>query len=176
MGLLTVEQLREAVSSSLTDDRLQELLDATEQDILAAAGGENDQTEYATGGYRNLVLARPIGTPVSVTEYAETANELELEGDDYRVDGYMLHRLDTGTNPSRYWRGQVEVVHTAPDRTAERIRAQVALVRLDLAIASGVTTERIGDYAVGYGNTAGGTDYQKARQLILDSLKPLMVA
>lgn len=175
MALLSVADIRGAIDTSLSDARLQDLLDATEQDILAAAGAVAEQTEYAYGGYSALVLTRPIGTVTSVTEESKTLSELELAADDYWVDGYILRRLDTGTNPRRTWNGLVEVVHAPASDTAERKRAQVALVRLDLAAAAGVASERIGDYAIGYANTSGGTNYQQQRQLILDSLKPVMV-
>lgn len=175
MALLTTAEIRTYISTSLADAALQVLLDATEQDIIAAAGTTTDQTEYADGGYAKLVLTRPIGEVDSVTEYADTASESVLAADDYRIDGHILHRLTTGTNPAYYWHGPVKVVHDPSDRLAERKRAQVALVQLELAYASGITSERIGDYSVGYGNAAGGTDYQEAKELVLRSLRPVLV-
>ncbi len=174
MALLTVTELREAITTSLTDDRVEELLDATEEDIIAAAGTTTVQTEHADGGHAALVLVRPInGSITSVTEKADTTGELVLSADDYRIDGYILHRLNTGTNPRWTWNGLVKVLHVPAARDAERKRAQVALVSLDLAAASGKTSERIGDYSVGY---VGSTTYLEQRALILAGLAPLKVA
>ena len=170
--LATVDEMRAYVSTSLTDDALLSLLIATEADITAAAGAMAAQTEYVSGGFESLVLSHPAGTMTSVTELSDTPGSLLLAANDYRVDGFILHRLITGTNPRPFWLGLVKVVHTPPEAEAERVRAQVALVRLELAVASGITSERIGDYAVGYG---GSNDYQSQRAAILSSLQPPMV-
>lgn len=175
MALLTVSQIREAVDTSLSDDRVQDILDATEQDIIGAAGATDEQTEYVPGGYfSHLVLSRPVGVIDSVTEQADTAAALELAADDYRVDGYILKRLTTGTNPRSWWNGLVKVVHDPADRLAERKRAQIALFRLELAYSSGVTSERIGDYSVQFAGSPGGTSYEDAKAQILSSLAPVL--
>lgn len=176
MTLLSVSELREAVDTSLSDDRVQELLDAAEADIDKAAGDATSQTEYASGGAPALVLSRPAGTITSVTEWADTASETVIAADDYRKDGYILHRLITGTNPRYTWGGTlVKVVHAPPDTDAERKRAQVALVRLEMAYSSGITSERIGDYSVGYASLPGGTTYEEAKAQILAGIDALKV-
>ena len=175
MALLTVSEAREAIDTSLTDDRLQELLDAAEQDIIDAAGDSSSQTEHAKGGHSWLVLSRPVGTVSSVTERADTSSTLVLSADDYRVDGYRIKRLTTGTNPRSWWDGLVKVVHAPASTAAERKRAQVALVNLELAYAKGITGERIGDYSVQYAGSPGGTTYEEAKQQILASLDAVKV-
>ena len=170
--LMTVDECRAYVSSSLTDDALLLLLIATEADITAAAGAMAAQTVYIRGGYESLVLDHPAGTMTSVTERSDTPGPLLLAADDYRVDGYILHRLTTGTNPRPFWLGLVKVVHTPPEAEAERVRAQVALVRLELAVASGVVSESIGDWSASYG---GASTYEGQKAAILASLKPPMI-
>jgi hypothetical protein len=175
--LLTVDELREFITTGLTDDALQILLDATERDIIAAAGDPVEQTEYVQGGYPALVLSRPMPAPdyglISVTEASDSTSPVLLEEDDYRIDGYILHRLTTGTNPRTYWYGLVQVVFMPPDRDDERKRAQVALIQLDPSIGSDVVSEKIGEYSVSYGK---GNTYAERYQAILESLRPLMVA
>jgi len=170
--LLTVDEFREFVTSGLSDDALLALLTAAEADITSVAGPVESQTEWVQGGYPRLVLDRPVGTITSVSELADEAMPIELSDDDYRIDGYILHRLTTGTNPRSTWRGLVRVEHVPEGRLDERIRAQIALVQLDPSVAQDVTSERIGEYAVTYGKAASASD---RRQSILDSLRPLMV-
>jgi hypothetical protein len=170
--LLTIDELRAYVTSALSDDALQALLDAAERDI-----GSFDQvvTERHEGGLPALVLSRLPGTFASVKEDADEAVPLTLGTTDYRVDGYILYRLDTGSNPSTYWIGEVEVKYTpTSDDEPERKRAQLALVRLDLAIASGVTSESIGDYSVSYGSNSRGSVYAEQRAAILGPFRPVM--
>ena len=175
--LLTVDELREFITTGLSDDALQLLLDSAEADITAAAGDPVEQTEYVQGGSAALVLSRPMPSPdydlISVTEQSDTTSPVLLADDDYRIDGYILHRLSTGTTPRWTWDGLVEVVFVPPDRDAQRKRAQVALIQLDPSVASDITSEKIGEYSVSYGK---GTSYAEQYQAILDSLRPLMVA
>jgi hypothetical protein len=166
--LLTVDELRTYITTGLSDDAVLGLLDAAEHDL----GSIDAVTERKDGGYAALVLDRRVGTITTVKEDIDTAAPLTLSSNDYRVDGYILHRLDTGTNPRWTWNGEVEVIHTPADDLAERKRAQVALIRLDLSIQGGITSERIGDYSVGYG---AGNDYESKRAAIIAPFRPAMV-
>jgi hypothetical protein len=167
--ILTVDELRSYIATSLSDDAVLGLLDAAEHDL----GSMEAVTERKVGGYAALVLDRRVGTITTVKEDIETSSPLTLAANDYRVDGYLRHRLDTGTNPGTTWSGEVEVIHTPVDDLAERKRAQVALVRLDLTIQGGITSERIGDYAVGYGGSTA--DYESKRASIIAPFRPAMV-
>jgi len=146
--ILTVDELRAQVSSSLSDDALRDILDATEAEILARA--PLSRTEYLPGGYAKLVLAYDAGVVSSVVEWWDSS-PLTLAATDYLVTGQILVRLDTGTNPSTWWQGPVKVTYAPAEQLAVRKQAQVILVRRDLSVAAGVTSERIGDYSVGYG-------------------------
>lgn len=161
--ILTVDQLRQHITSGLGDDVLQRMLTDAEVDIISALGEAGAVTEYIEGGHELLVLQRQAGTITTVTEYADTDSESELADDDYRVEGFMLRRLNTGTNPSYTWLGRVKVEHTPTDDHATRIRLQVALVKLDLAF-SGYAAEATQDES-----RSPIGDYQLARTRILRS-------
>ncbi len=175
MAIYTVEQIKEVIgATTVSDDRLQDLLDAAEQDILGVAGATDELTEYAPGGYSTVALRRPVGVVDTVSEYADTTNETDVAADDYRVDGYLLHRLTTGTNPRSWWAGPVKVVHDPADRLAERKRAQAALISLDLTeVQSGYLSESTLDESRTRFPNGESTDQRRVR--ILDSLRPVMV-
>lgn len=161
--ILTVTELRQHVASGLPDDALMRLLEAAENDITAKFGAAGAVTEYLDGGFETLVLGRRVGTITSVKEWFDTAAPTTLSTDDYRIDGYMLHRLDTGTNPRSTWAGQVQVIHTPPDTEVDRVRLQVQLVKLDLAY-SGYTAEATQDES-----RSPMPDYNLARRRVLNT-------
>ena len=169
----TLGEVRAAIATSLTDDSLRDLMEAAEADILAVAGPIDFVSEYIGGGHRALVLAHEPESISSITEDVDGTATV-LAADDFRVEGYILHRLTTGTNPSSWWRGLVLVAMARSDDWPLRKRAQVALIRLDLQTASGVSAERMGDYSVSYGSQRGPT-YSDQRVAILSSLTPVMV-
>src|SRR4051812_3591782 len=98
MTLLTVDQFREHVETSLVDDAIQRLLDDAEAEIIRYAGALGSRTELVDGGSGRLVLTRPVGSITSVTETFGTTDTI-LAADDYRQRNvYVLERLYTGTN------------------------------------------------------------------------------
>jgi hypothetical protein len=161
--ILTVTELRQHVASGLPDDALKRLLEAAENDITAKFGTAGSVTEYADGGHELLVLARPVGTVTTVQELADTSDPLTLSTNDYRIEGFMLRRLETGTNPRSAWFGRVKVIHTPPDTEVDRVRLQVALVKLDLAY-SGYASEATQDES-----RTPMPDYQLARRRLLET-------
>jgi len=164
MAILTVDQLREHISSGLGDDALQRLLDAAEDDIVAFDGAVASQTErIRSDGSDIVLLRRPVSSVTSVKEIDSYGNTyLTLESDDFRVtDLYLLERLQTGTNPRSYWYGVVEVVYVPVDDTDARKRDQIDLVKLALAW-EGVESQRVGEFS----STAG--DYEAQRLAILN--------
>jgi hypothetical protein len=58
MTLLTVDQFREHVETSLVDDAIQRLLDDAEAEIIRYAGDLGSITELIDGGSSRLVLSR----------------------------------------------------------------------------------------------------------------------
>lgn len=160
--ILTVNELRQHIASGLGDDALQRLLEAAEIDITAKFGAVGSLTEYSNGGYELLVLGRRPGSVSSVVELADTTSSLTLAADDYRVEGFLLRRLDTGTNPRDCWHGRVKVVHTPADTEVDRVRVQLALVKLDLAL-SGYSSEATQN------ESRSPDDYQSARDRVLET-------
>ncbi len=172
--LLTVTELRGHISSGLGDAELQRLLDAAEDDITRVAGPLDAATEYHPGGYGSIVLDQRPSTVTSVKEMFDLPSVMTLSANDYRVEGYILRRLWTGTNPRYYWwPGVVQTIFVPVQNVAERQRAQIALVKLDLAVAGGITSERIGDWSVGYGSV--GASYQAQRANVLAGLQPATI-
>lgn len=158
---LTVDQLRLFVTSPLLDDALLTLLSAAAAAIAGVAGATSEITEYVSGGYTRIVVARQIGTLTSVTE-----DDVLLVAADYRASGYVLTRLDSSGNPG-IWGGRIVVVYTPADDTAERQRVQLELVKLDLNQNPGLSAETIGTWSETY---AAPASYAETRAAILASL------
>lgn len=162
-------------STSLGDAALQTLLDAAEQAIaihageyIVSSGADDEVNEILTprGIGPLLRLSRRAQSITTVVEGTET-----LAADDYelRSSGYVLRRLNDGTNPSLYWRNRVYVTYVPLSDTAERERVQIALVKLDLAYAPGVVQETIGAWSEQKANNSVW-NYQQERAAILASL------
>jgi hypothetical protein len=188
-GGLTVEQLRQHVTSSLPDAALQRLLDAAGQAITARAGNIGTISDTRVGGTGLLQLSRRASAIVDVEEvywlerfepadlralvFSEYvwASAVTLDPSDYDLaaSGFWMQRMADGTNPAEIWGQAVRITYTAFDDTAERIRVQLELVKLDLASKPGVTSEQIGTWTEQY--APSGT-YAEAREAILRSLGP----
>lgn len=189
MALLTVAKLKEHVTTSLGNDALQRLLDAAELAITSRYGAIGTVTDVRVGGTGLIQLSRRASSITTVAEVftldpGEPADlrslvlagdiwfeAIELEPDDYALDGsgFWLQRLADGTNPADTWGRGVRATYPAFDDTAERIRVQLDLVRLDLSFKPGLTGETIGTWSEQFG--AAG-DYEAQREEILRSLGP----
>lgn len=151
MPILLIDELRQHVeypTGSDADEALQRLLDATEAEIVRAAGPSGDVTEFVDGGWTTLILSRPVTSVTSVTvDYY--GSPLVLSTDDYRftAGGYVLHRLWNGTNPAGFWSGKVMVTYTPEDDAALRAGVQLDLVRLAINSTPGLTQRQIGDWS-----------------------------
>ena len=165
MTILTAAQAREHVETSLEDDALARLLEAAEAAIVERAGpNPTEDTDTATAEERHsprgdlLMLSRVPGVIVTVTE-----GTTEVDAEDYaqRPGSAILRRI------GRSWCGPVTVAYIPEGDLAERIRVQLALVKLDLAAAPGITSERVGPWTV---EAAGGTAYAEEREAILATL------
>lgn len=165
MTILSADEAREHIETSLEDDALERLLAAAEAAIVERAGpNPTDDTETATAEERHsprgdlLMLSRVPGVIVSVTE-----GTTELDPEDYaqRPGSGILRRV------GRSWWGPVTVAYIPEGDLAERIRVQLALVRLDLSATPGVTSERIGPWQQ---QTADGSTYAVEREALLASL------
>lgn len=136
MPLLTVAELKEHVSTGLSDSALRRYLDAGEAEIVRFSGAIATATEYHVGGGSTVPLDRAASSITSVDELASDGTvSTSLAADDYRLaaDGYVVERLQTGTNPRATWYGRVKVTYTPTDDTDARIIDLVDLVKLQLA-------------------------------------------
>lgn len=150
MTLLTVDELREHVKTSLVDDALERLLDDAEAAIVRYAGDLADVTEYVDGGGPKLVLKRRAAAITSIVE-SHGSSPLTLAVDDWRQLGaYVLERLNTGTNRRSTFRGPVQVVYELEDDTATRKIVQLDLVKLEIANNPGLAAETVGSWTQQY--------------------------
>lgn len=145
MAILTVDELREHVETTLGDDALQRLLDAAEDAIVAYAGAPGSAVEIVDGGYRKLVLSRPASAISTIVERRNSVNTTLTAGDfRLRGGGYVLDRLNDGTNRRSTWDELVTVTYTPVDDSDLRAVVQIALCRLLLNQNPGRTQEQIG--------------------------------
>ncbi len=168
--MITVSDLREHVTTSLIDSALQRLLDAAGYLITDRVGATGARTEIVGGGTRYVTLARPVDTVTSVTETLLNDSRT-LATNDYRIRGYLLERLITGTNGRFRWWGDVTVVYTPIDDTALRDMVTIDLCKLALDYHPGLTAETIGSYSVQYGSNSVWNN-AKEREAILSVLDP----
>lgn len=173
MAILTVDELREFVTSELSDDALQILLDATEEEIVRRAGPPGPRTETFELSGRLIALSRPAESITSVTQLVGSTSTT-LAVDDYfaRPDGYVLERVRTGTNPYSQWRGRTTVVYTPVDDTATREAVQVALIQATIDDHPGLEWERIGEWEQRFGTSSKDWNSSTEREAILRRLDP----
>jgi hypothetical protein len=140
--ILTVDELREHVTTALEDDALQRLLDAAEAEIVRYAGDPGAAVEILHGSGRYLTLDRPAESITSITE-AWGATSTTLSASDWLLypSGLVLERLTTGPNGRSSWWRRVTVTYTPRDDEALREKAQIDLVNLALNYNPGGTME-----------------------------------
>lgn len=163
MSLLTRDELRDHVATSLSDDALDRVLAAAELTLEESCGvfvPPGSGSEFAEDvtetvfrpGTRTLPLKQPValdddGAPlvVSVTEYAwgDTVGAA-VPATDYvvRPDG-----LDRGPY---HWPYRTVVVYTPANRLAIRQMAIVELVKIAIAFDPGLAAQTIGDWSETY--------------------------
>jgi hypothetical protein len=174
MAILTVDDLREHIETSLGEAALQRLLDGTEALIVARAGAAGSTTELVDGGYRLLTLSRPLGSVTSIVERYTDDDQLTLSAtanDDYLIwpGGTVIERLTGGTNSRRTWHGRVLVTYTPADDDDLRALAQLALIKLEMAFTPGLAMTVIGSWTEQY---LQGKSYDEQREEILATLDP----
>ncbi len=185
MTLLTVPELREHINSALPDAALQHLLDASEATIVDVVGAPGAITEYInamapgdgyapwglTLGLKRISLSRQLGTVTSVTEYIGPYGDpgTVLDATDYRASGFILTRLPDGNHKRGSWSQRVVVVYTPADETADRIRVQIELVRLELNSKPGLAQQITEGFAERFSGF-GLLNYSEERADLLASL------
>lgn len=166
---LTVGELRKHVTTALEDEALQQLLDAAQEAIANRIGGVVAVTEFADGGYSTLILGHRAASITSITETV-AGTDTVLATNDYRTSGYVLTRLDTGTNPRTTW-AATETAYVPVLDDAEQDRVAIALVRLDLNMNPGLQSEQIGDWTQTYIDNSA-MNYGLEREALLATLDP----
>jgi hypothetical protein len=172
LTLLTVDELREHVTTTLGDDALQRLLDDAEAAIIEYAGEIGTLTEFVRGGAGTIVTSRPIDTITSIIERTDSYVPVTLATDDYRVrNSYVIDRLRLGTNRWLHWRGVVEITYEPIDDTATRKIVQAELIQLELDTKPGLASETVGAWTQTY-SSIGSKSVPEQRLDILTRLKP----
>lgn len=169
MAILTVDDFREHVSTSLGDDAVQRLLDAAEAEIVRYAGDPDAATEVYRGQGRFITLARPAASITSITEYRSRVSTV-LAANDYLLypSGLVIERLIGGTHSSHCWRGRATTVYVPLGDDEIRIGVQLDLVNLALNFEPGKGMEVIGSWTEQFAQAAAGN-----RQLFDDILSRL---
>jgi hypothetical protein len=138
---LTIAIVRTHIETDLTDDAVQRLIDAAEEDL----GSEAAVIEYSSGLGRKIIFLRRAASVISTVVEHASDGDVTLAASDYRLlDARMLERLSTGTNPSSNWDEKVTVTYV-PNDLNRRTQASLDLVRLS-AERRGVGSEGSGDY------------------------------
>ena len=174
MAILTVDELREHVETSLGDSAVQRLLDGTEALIVARAGPSGAVTELVDGGYRFITLSRPAGSVASVVERYTDDDQLTLSAtvnDDYLIHpgGTVVERLTGGTNSAHRFRGRVYVTYTPAGDDDLRALVQIQLCKLEIAFTPGLAMTVIGSWTEQYQQ---GASYEEQQEDILSILDP----
>lgn len=185
MPLMTVEDLREHISTTLSDDALQAMLNANEallNRVLGELGVPITEVHHQTG-YETIILLEhqfavtdsPPG-PTVVVGYG-LPNPITLADDDFRVEGgSTMRRLDYGTNVGIYWDTPIAVTGVLVDNTDERIMALVSLIRIDIAAQSGagglVRARTVGKHRVEYFGAKEGASPTELKADVLATLQP----
>jgi hypothetical protein len=153
VSLITPTQLREHISTSLTDSALQTIIDGEEQDIVSRYGSHTSQVEEIEDDTPGSLIfpRRPVSSITSITEvWPDTSGggstATTLASDDYVIvpGGREIRRLNTGTHPLEYWGNRVTITYVPVVDTAKRIRALIDLCKLTISATPGLKSESVG--------------------------------
>lgn len=146
MSLLTLAECRDKVQTSLTDAKLQVVIDNEEAEIVRRYGAHYDGattvTEVVSGGGCDVCLKRPVASITSITEASSlggTPTTLASTAYYLWASQGRITRLSEGTA----WLRQVTVVYVPADDSAKRKQVIVELVRLALE-QTAMETESVG--------------------------------
>jgi len=144
MSLVSVAEARALVSTGLTDEQLQAVIDRVEAWIIARYGAHYGTgvtiTQTLEGGLESLFLQRPFTSLTSVTE-----DSVLLTAAGYRswpLQGSLL-RLPAGSR----WGEVVIVVYTPVDDSLIRKQVIIDLVRLAVERTAMKSESVAGEYS-----------------------------
>lgn len=179
MSILTNDELREHVETSLSDDALDRLIASNEAELNEWAGvfvpavttpapapiANVTETIFLPG--TSVLSLRQAPDPEhveSVTVYYSPQDDgREIETTEYYLRGSGLYQA----LPGGYWPWKTVVVYRPLDSLAVRKMALVDLCKLDLATNFGLSSIQIGDWAESYASGPYGVEgYEAARSAI----------
>lgn len=162
MTLVTLDEARALIKTSLTDPQLQAIIARAEAEVVACVGAHyvnaaTDVSETLSGGLRNLYLRRAIGSVTSIVEDGVT-----LTSADYRVWGGQgrIERLAVGA----LWGEVVTVSYTPADDNAARQGVIIELTRLAVERTALQSENVAGEYSY------GAPDWERERARLLRRL------
>lgn len=159
MSLVTVDEVRQMVTTGMLDTPLQEIIDREEAIMVERCGAHyvnttTRNTETLRGGYTKLHLQQKITSVYRVTEDGVV---LSQTNGDFRVwerEG-CLERLPSGS----LWGAVVVVLYVPYDDNTRRKAVLIELVRLALDRMSMASESVAGEYSY----TAPDWEYERAR-------------
>jgi hypothetical protein len=166
MATITLAEVRQHVETDLIDDALQMLIDDAIEEINEVIGFVSSETnEFYEERTTKLFLTRKAISINSVVE-ERGGTSTTLSANDYmlRLEGRMLERLGTGTNPCSVWGDVVTIIYTPQDDTKRRKVVIIDLVKLAL-VYNGQKSESVGDYS------ATAKEYDDERQRLIGRLR-----
>lgn len=151
MSLVSVQEVRDLVTTPLSDDRLQAIVDREEGAVIDLYGAHYvdesttiNETHAGEDG-PNLYLRRPILSVSSVTEKASLTGDAQTLTEDTHftvwADEGRLQRL------SGSWGAVVTVTYVPQDDSDKRKRAIIELVRLALERTAMKSENVAGEYS-----------------------------
>ena len=150
MSTLTVAELRSLVATELSNDALQLLIDAAEEQLVNLPTGEI--TETYRGGSSVIILRWPAAAIDSVREADMTT---DVPADEYRLsatDSRSLWRRIPGLAQPGTWSGPVTVVSTTRSQANLRKLATVQLVKGAINNNPGVLGMTEGNWTIQFEN------------------------
>ncbi len=153
MPLLTVEQLREHIKTTLPDDAVQRLLDANEVEIVERYGSSTTAATYVFYPYNVSLIALPR-MAAAVTSVLEDRDDTEstLPIANYRLTqgGRTLERRSTPTDGYTTWGDRVVVTYSITNEVARRRRVLVRVMHYDIENRPGVGSQSTADQSISY--------------------------
>lgn len=151
--------------SVVSDDAMQDIIDANWNEIIARVGEFGTQTQmFFVGDTDTVILLGEAPLDIySITEYKDTVYEQILDTNDYYSYRGTLRRRSDGTYPYTYWQGPVEVVWRPANDEAQRKMALVHLCQIDVNFNPGLLSFRVGEHSETYatGGGEGSREYQR---------------
>ncbi len=171
-SLVSTDEARARISTGLTDDQLQAVIDGVEEEITKRIGApyEDDSTtitETVKGKAKSIYLKRPIKSVSSVTEYAQlsdTTGSALTENEEFYVwpDQGRIERIGGIWGNTGIWNRMVKVIYVPRDQRKQRKGVIIDLVRLELN-RSAMYQESVG----GEFSYTAPNNWEKERQRIM---------